>query len=215
MFNSKSHQPPYEGEPLDDAVQRNSASNRKPKILLYDPHNQATVAAEILPMTRAHYQTASSSWVKSFERRSCTREQDDDSWMWNASASQLDLLLHRTDLSSFALIADTRIDGVLFLQREPQPSRLDPQQFLVYVAYVATAPWNRRDKNGAGKLRGVGTSLIDWAALISREAKCDGCLGLHSLRSSDPFYESLGFRNLGIDAARFGMTYFELVKRSN
>jgi hypothetical protein len=130
--------------------------------------------------------------------------------MWNLSEEHLDLLVHREGLRSFAVIAENNVQGVLVLHGEPRPSWLEPQHALVYVRYMATAPWNRRDKNGPGRLRGVGTLLMAWAVRESQNAGCDGRLGLHSLRGSDEFYRRLGLHGLGLDAARRGMTYFEL-----
>lgn len=78
------------------------------------------------------------------------------------------------------------------------------------MRYLATAPWNRRDKRGLGQLRGVGTVLMAWAMQESQDVGCNGRLGLHSLRCSDDFYHRLGLHNFGLDAARRGMNYFEL-----
>jgi GNAT superfamily N-acetyltransferase len=129
--------------------------------------------------------------------------------MWNASDGHLASLLKRGRLRASALVVNEMILGVLILCDEIHFSRLEHHLPLVYINYVATAPWNRRDSRGFGRLRGVGTSLMEWAAQYSREVGCEGRLGLHSLRSSDAFYDHLRFRNFGIDAAHRGMRYFE------
>lgn len=180
------------------------------QVHLYDRFTQTAVSAEIVSMTECHFQLANSSWAMSFQQRYRNQRNDDDLWMWNASIDNVGTVNHRYRMRSFALIVDERILGVLFLQSEAQLSRLQFQSPLVYVRYVATAPWNRPDQCRPGRLRGVGTALIAWATEVSRESGCSGRLGLHSLQSSDAFYLRLGFRNLGLDAARRGMTYFEL-----
>lgn len=180
------------------------------QFMLSDRLIQKPVAAEISATTDGHVQYLNSSWIPAFQRRYHAQERDDDFLMWNLGDGYFDHLIHSEGLRSFTLIVDEKVEGVLLLQRETRLSRLEPQHPLVYVSYLATAPWNRRDKKRQGRLRGVGTLLMAWAARESRDVGCDGRLGLHSLRGSDNFYHLLGLHNLGLDAARRGMTYFEM-----
>lgn len=177
---------------------------------LYDRFTREAVSAEIVSITEHHFHLANSSWAVSFQQRYRNQKNDDDLWMWNSSIDHLGTVIQRYRMRSFALTVDEMILGVLFLQSETQLSRLECQYPLVYVRYVATAPWNRADKFGPSRLRGVGTTLMTWANEVSRETGCGGRLGLHSLQSSDAFYLRLGFRDLGLDAAHRGMRYFEL-----
>lgn len=179
------------------------------QVTLYDRIMQSAVIAEITAMTEHHIRLANSTWAAAFQDRYRLHEHDEDSWMWYPSEVYLDLLLQRRRLRAYAIVAGEMILGVLFLHDETHLSRLGRRQPLVYINYVATAPWNRRDNRGAGRLRGVGTALIGWATQYSHEIGCEGRLGLHSLRSSDAFYGRLCFRNFGIDAAHRGMSYFE------
>ncbi len=180
------------------------------QVRLYDGLTQNPVAAEITAMTHCHVQILNSSWIPAIQLRHHAQERDEDFLMWNTGKGYLDLLIRRENLRSFALIAEENVQGVLLLQGKTQPSRLEPNRPLIYVRYLATAPWNRRDKSGPGLLRGVGTLLMAWALQESQNVGCDGRLGLHSRRSSDDFYHRLGFHNFGLDAARRGMNYFEL-----
>ena len=182
---------------------------------LYDRLTQMTVRAEIAAMDTAQIRLANSSWTKSFQGRYRSRLHDADSWMWNTGECHLERFLQRAEMRSFALVAEDSILGVLFLQRQTQASRLSRDFPLAYVHYIATAPWNRRDTYCVGRLRGVGSNLIAWAVQWSKDAGCEGRLGLHSLRSSDGFYRHLRFRNLGHDAAHRGMNYFELAEASS
>lgn len=180
------------------------------QVTLFDRLNQESILAEINAMTDCHVQNLKSSWIPAFRQRYQAQERDEDFSMWNTGNGYFDLLIHRKNLSSFALIAENNVQGVLLLQRETQPSYLEPNCSLIYVRYLATAPWNRRDKSGPGQFRGVGTLLMAWALQESQDAGCDGRLGLHSQRGSDEFYRRLGLHNLGLDAAHRGMNYFEL-----
>lgn len=179
------------------------------KSVLYDRQAQRTTVADFVPMTEDLLRRANSSWITSFQQRYQAQEQDDDAWMWNGNQI-VDLLTGRAELRLFGLVVNERIMGVLFLQNASQPARIDPSLHLLYVQYIATAPWNRREKNQAGRLRGVGTSLMAWAKTLSQEAGCGGRLGLHSLRSSDSFYHQMGLHSFGLDPAHRGMNYFEL-----
>jgi len=180
------------------------------QVRLYDRLAHEPVAAEITGMMDDHVQKLNSSWIPAFQRRNREQERDEDFLMWNAGNGYLDLLIHREGLRSFVLIAEENVQGVLLLQDKTQRSRLEPYAPLIYVRYLATAPWNRRDKKGPNRLRGVGTLLMARALRESRDAGGDGRLGLHSLRDSHDFYQLLGLHNFGLDAARRGMNYFEL-----
>jgi hypothetical protein len=180
------------------------------QVSVFDRLTRNPVASEIAAMTEYHFQVLQSSWVSAFQQRYYSQERDEDFLMWKTGQDCLDQLILREGLRSFALIAEENLQGVLLLKRESLPSRLEPLQSLVYVHYLATAPWNRPDQRGPGWLRGVGTLLMAWAVQESQNMGCHGRLGLHSLRGSDNFYDRLGLHNLGHDPARRGMKYFEL-----
>ena len=180
------------------------------RVQLFDRRTHETVAAEITAMTDRDVEVLNATWMPAFQQRYERQEQDEDFLMWNTGKGYLDLVFHREELQSFVLIADDIVQGVLLLESVPLMSRLEPDRSLVYVRYLATAPWNRRNKIGPGWFRGVGTLLLAHAVQESRDLGCDGRLGLHSLRGSDEFYQRQGLDNLGLDAARRGLTYFEL-----
>lgn len=179
-------------------------------VSLFNRRAHSHVAAEITAMTDRHVELLNATWMRAFESRYERQERDEDFLMWNTGKGYLDLVFHREEFQSFSLVADDIVQGVLLLESVPLMSRLEPDRSLVYVRYLATAPWNRRTKIGPGWFRGVGTHLLAHAAEVSRTKGCEGRLGLHSLRDSDDFYEKLGLHNLGLDAARRGLNYFEL-----
>ena len=82
-------------------------------------------------------------------------------------------------------------------------------QELVYIDYVATAPWNRRQIQDPERLRGVGSLLVGTAVEASRMKGLDGRCGLHSLPSAEPFYRKIGMKDFGADASYHGLVYFE------
>lgn len=178
-------------------------------VSLFNRRTHCHVAAEITAMTDQHVELLNATWIRAFELRNERQERDEDFLMWNTGKGYLDLVFHREEFQSFSLVADDIVQGVLLLESVPLMSRLEPDRSLVYVRYLATAPWNRRNKIGPGWFRGVGTLLLAHAAQVSRNKGCEGRLGLHSLCGSDEFYEKLGMHNLGLDAARRGLNYFE------
>ena len=182
------------------------------QVSLFNRRSRETVAAEITAMTDRDVELLNATWMPAFQHRFDRQERDEDYLMWNTGKGYLDLVFHREELQSFSLTAGDIVQGVLLLQSVPLMSRLEPDQSLVYVRYLATAPWNRRGKIGPGWFRGVGQRLMTHAVQVSRDMGCDGRLGLHSLRGSDEFYEKLGLHNLGLDAARRGLNYFELTE---
>lgn len=91
------------------------------------------------------------------------------------------------------------------------PSRIEPSHEVIYVEYVAAAPWNRRELRAAPELRGVGIVLLKAAVQFSFDAGFEGRLGLHSKPEVEGFYrDRLKLRDLGPEVANDGKwVYFE------
>lgn len=85
---------------------------------------------------------------------------------------------------------------------------------LVYVDYLATAPWNYAPLlariGKAPRYRRSGEALMRTAVALSRELGWDGRLGLHALPQADAFYARLGMTALGVDEAYESLRYFEM-----
>ena len=66
-----------------------------------------------------------------------------------------------------------------------------------YVAFIATAPWNRKRKGGDREFKGVGSTLL--AVTLLHELKNTGSLTLelHSLPQSEIFYRKIGMHETG------------------
>lgn len=59
---------------------------------------------------------------------------------------------------------------------------------LVYVDYLATAPWNLRALTATPTLRAIGRTLISTAIRASQNNGFAGRIGLHSLPQAESFY---------------------------
>src|SRR3989442_10219041 len=84
---------------------------------------------------------------------------------------------------------------------------------IVYVEFVATAPWNRPEIQTPPRYRGAGTAMVTAAIELSYRLGCRGRMGLHSLPAAEPFYrETCGMTELGHDAAHENLMYFEMTE---
>jgi hypothetical protein len=144
-------------------------------------------------------------WRRSFEdRRKRARKikkigwrDEDYMWNWRGKKPSKEGLL---ELPSYALEVDGLTEGLLWLNLGIQ-YRSRSGKKLVYVDYVATAPWNRAHPDGIPKkLERVGTALIDVAVAVSYTEACDGRIGLHSLPGAKDFYaQQCGMQDFGPD----------------
>lgn len=129
-------------------------------------------------------------------------------WNWGNKAANHDTRFFRF----FALKYAGEIEGLLLLSLIPYPSRKSgvQPQFIGYVEYVESAPWNLSIYAGANaRFGGVGESLIAAARQASLENGWEGRLGLHSLPEARGFYESLGFEKQCFDPVE-KLDFYEL-----
>jgi hypothetical protein len=80
---------------------------------------------------------------------------------------------------------------------------------------VEVAPWNWtiEEIGQQPQFKGIGSTLIREAVLLSLEEEFEGRVGLHSLPKAEWFYANrCGMEALGRDAAKQDLVYFELTK---
>ncbi|MCY4152241.1 MAG: hypothetical protein OXE94_08430 [Aestuariivita sp.] len=88
-----------------------------------------------------------------------------------------------------------------------------PKADMVYVEFLATAPWNRPRLVAEPIYKGAGRVLIGTAVSLSLGEEFGGRIGLHSLLGSEKFYrDAIGMTDLGVDVdgPHKGLRYFEL-----
>jgi GNAT superfamily N-acetyltransferase len=113
---------------------------------------------------------------------------------------------------SFAIVCENDLQG-LMLASDFRSARLQAQfgKPIVYVEFVATAPWNRPEVQKPPRYRGVGTVMVAAAVELSWDLGYRGRIGLHSLPAAERFYrESCGMTELGKDAAHQNLMYYEM-----
>jgi hypothetical protein len=136
---------------------------------------------------------------------------EDSHWDWRRKARAVSGFL---GYQSFALLCGEELQG-LMMTNDIASARLREQfgKPLLYLEFVATAPWNRPKLQDPPRYRGVGSVFILAAIEASREAGFKGRVGLHSLSEAESFYEQkCGFMRLGADSSHQNLTYFEMTE---
>jgi hypothetical protein len=95
---------------------------------------------------------------------------------------------------------------LLFGKTSRDPSTPLP---IVYVDYVAVAPWNRKIVQHPQRFKNLGKVMLGQAVATSIAAGLDGRCGLHSLPQSEGFYRRIGMSDFGTDLAYSSLRYFE------
>jgi GNAT superfamily N-acetyltransferase len=159
------------------------------------------VTALICPMEQRHLNDFNSIWKPMLE----ALDGEDAFWDW---ARKKRLALSDERYEAYALEQDDLTQGLLWLETQWHRSQWVRSERLVYVAALASAPWNRHLLNPQPWLTGVGSVLLSFARQRSLDLGYGGRLGLHALPGSEGFYESRNMLNLGYDPDQ-EMVYFE------
>jgi hypothetical protein len=188
----------------------------KTSIYLKESATGKLVKAALLDeIADAHLAMWVASWCSEMERHCAGRilqnKPEDHHWDWKAKAAHWRPLL---GYHSFAIVCQGELQG-LMMANDLQSARL-PIQFgkaLVYVEYLATAPWNRSEVQMPPRFSGVGTTFISAAIELSRTIGYRGRIGLHALPMAESFYlEKCKMDALGRDTACQSLMYFELTE---
>ncbi len=131
-------------------------------------------------------------------------------WDWRRKTEALQGMLANP---GFSIVAGGITQGMMLVDTTMKRCRLERQKgkHLVYVSFVETAPWNRRELFDPPRYQGVGALLIRAAIELSNEHEFKGRIGLHSLPQSNSFYaNACGMSDLGADPDYQGLRYFEM-----
>ncbi|MGB8354988.1 MAG: hypothetical protein WCD79_13920 [Chthoniobacteraceae bacterium] len=166
-------------------------------------------------VTEAHLALWDEGWVPAMQAFCADRSQgqnpEDSHWDWRRKSQALMGLL---GYHSFALLCQNELQGLMVIN-DITSARL-PGQFgkpLVYIQFLATAPWNRPEVEDTPRFRGVGNTFVLAAIESSRDAGFKGRIGLHALPRAEPFYEEkCGLTRLGPDSSHQNLVYFEMTE---
>lgn len=130
----------------------------------------------------------------------------DKFWDW---LFKLEMINRSEEYEGYALEAEGCTQGFMKIETQRHGSHEVYGQKLVYVEYLATAPWNRKEIQRLPRYKGVGTNLLRYARVRSVELGYRGRVGLHSLPGSVKFYENQLMDNFGPDEGNDDLIYFE------
>jgi hypothetical protein len=89
----------------------------------------------------------------------------------------------------------------------------------IYIEYLATAPWNRKNENGQridtrhSRVAPVGRRLVEVAIELSTQLGFEGRMGWHSKPGAESWYKDTfpGLFDFGVDDdGGDGLLYFEI-----
>jgi GNAT superfamily N-acetyltransferase len=188
------------------------------EVVLEDRHTGNYVAATFLDRIDATYaRHADDLWLtflaaemaKAHASGSPLAVPEHAHWRWERKVATVGhLLLYPTS----AIEYDGDAQGLMLLKTDGEFARSPGQvgRPLVYVVFLASAPWNLPTVVARPRFRGVGTMLLRAAVETSVNLGFKGRIGLHALRQSEAFYASIGMTVWGQDPKKENLNYFEM-----
>lgn len=129
----------------------------------------------------------------------------DQHWDW---ASKLQRTEGNLSFRHFALEAESMTQGLMQIELTHR-SRVG-NQHIVYIDFIAVAPWNRVKFTTTPRFRGIGSVLLKQAVGTSYDEGFHGRVGLHSLASASGWYrDKLNMTSYGVDEHYEELEYFE------
>lgn len=136
---------------------------------------------------------------------------EDGHWDWPTKHKHTSSLL---SYRHFVIERSGQTQGMMQLEMAARRSRIEEGRHLVYVDYLAAAPWNRPAIRQPPRYKLVGSLLIRQAIGTSLDEEFAGRVGLHSLPGAAGWYRRLGMTSFGADAGYYGLEYFEFSSSS-
>jgi hypothetical protein len=163
------------------------------KIYLNESATGKLVAAELYDeVSDVHLAMWDATWRPAMKAHCAGRvvsdSPEDHHWDWKNKANHWRPLLQ---YHSFAIVCRHELQG-LMLASDTAQARLAVQagKPLVYIEFVATAPWNRIEMQQPPRYRGVGTAFVAMAIQLSIDMGYKGRAALHSLPDAETFYKT-------------------------
>ena len=137
-------------------------------------------------------------------------QQPDKAWNWDY---KLRLATNEDRFEAYVVEVDEIAQGVILIETQWHRSLLNrplsARPPLVYVEYLATAPWNRKPIEDPPFYTGIGGTLMAFVRTRSAVLGFDGRVGLHALPEAEAFYQRQGMPDYGPDPDKDGLVYFE------
>ena len=164
----------------------------------------AFVPGIICEMTTGHLMQIETVWRAMLQ----ALEQPDADWNWGY---KLRLSTVESRFEAYVVEIGKIVQGVMLIETQWHRSQLDAlaQPRLVYVEYLAAAPWNRRRIEDPPDFVGIGRVLMQFSRQRSAALGYQGRVGLHALPAAAGFYHKLNMPDYGADPEKDGLVYFE------
>ena len=189
-------------------------------IWLFDPATQSSVDAELWDaITDKNLGDWEVEWLPELQNRLRTlhgkgiersKWPQSRHWDWRRKLRAIEGLLAN---QCFSIVCNDMTQAMMITDLTHR-SKLEPKQaaHLVYVEYLETAPWNRKELAGQDpRLSGCGSIMLRAAVELSKAEGFQGRVGLHSLPQANNFYANqVGMTDLGIDTDYQNLRYFEM-----
>ena len=131
-------------------------------------------------------------------------------WNWR---EKYDAIEEYLAYRMFGLECQSQMQGLMLALTAGKNSQIASQRGrpLVYVHFLAAAPWNLASIVAEPRFSLVGSILVAAAIHLSMEEEFQGRIGLHSLPQSDDWYRrTCGMTDLGPDQTVENLRYFEM-----
>lgn len=132
-------------------------------------------------------------------------------WDWEMKAGYVAGLLAYQMLG---IECEGEMQGLMLIGTAGKLCRIAVQtgKQLVYVHFLATAPWNDRDFTPDPRYGGVGKIFLASAIQLSIDNGFKGRIGLHSLPQAEAFYSGCGMTDVGPDPSpgAQNLRYYEM-----
>ena len=181
------------------------------------------IDATLSNLSTQHLDDFESVWKPQLQ----TSAAEDRVWDWIAKER---IYLASSNYESYAIEYERMTQGLMLIDTRLHHSQIEPSRRLVYVSFLATAPWNRSIIQSPPTYRAVGSekcglglcpsgapfqesALLQFARERSFELGYGGLVGLHALSKSVNFYDKIGMIGGDPDPDRDGLPYFEWYRR--
>lgn len=188
---------------------------------LLDRKTDLLVEARLIDgLTREDVEKAEADWkpfldehVKRMEEAGVPKNQlpQHRHWDWREKydVAEREYLSHRI----FGIECQSQMQGLMLVLTAGKHSLIETQRgkHLVYIHFLAAAPWNLPSIVAEPRFSLVGSVLVATAIHLSMEEEFQGRIGLHSLPQADNWYrKTCGMTDLGPDQTVQNLRYFEM-----
>lgn len=120
------------------------------------------VDASSLTLSDRHLDDFETFWKHRLQASS----KEDRHWDWAMKSQKTTLSLN---YKKYALECGQIAQGLMMLEIDFHRSRLETRQNIIYVDFLAAAPWNRFSIENPPTYKGIGSALFNFAVLRSFE----------------------------------------------